>query len=67
MVDWMVEVMKSYKCSEETFFMAVRIMDHFLEKSKIVKEVHELHLIGVTCIFIACKFEEIYPMRLSIL
>ena len=29
------------------------------------QDVSELHLIGVTTIFIACKFEEIYPLRLQ--
>lgn len=66
MVDWMIEVMKSYKCSEETYFMAVRLLDTYLEKSKTRKEPNDLHLIGVTCIFIACKYEEIYPLRLKI-
>jgi hypothetical protein len=30
MVDWMIEVLASYKCTEQTFFLAVRIMDKFL-------------------------------------
>lgn len=34
MVDWIIEVVKSYKCSEDTFFMAVRIMDTFLERTE---------------------------------
>lgn len=25
-----------------------------------------MHLIGVTCMFIACKFEEIYPVKLQV-
>ncbi|KAL4488076.1 hypothetical protein ABPG72_009414 [Tetrahymena utriculariae] len=67
MVDWMIEVMKSYKCSEETYFMAVRVMDSFLEKCKQKKTPQDIHLIGVTCIFIASKYEEIYPLRLQII
>ncbi|KAL4469497.1 hypothetical protein ABPG74_004750 [Tetrahymena malaccensis] len=67
MVDWMIEVMKSYKCTEETYFMAVRIMDSFLEKCKQKKSPQDIHLIGVTCIFIASKYEEIYPLRLQII
>ncbi|EAR88519.2 amine-terminal domain cyclin (macronuclear) [Tetrahymena thermophila SB210] len=67
MVDWMIEVMKSYKCSEETYFMAVRIMDSFLEKCKQKKSPLDIHLIGVTCIFIASKYEEIYPLRIQII
>ena len=33
MVDWMVEVLTSYKCKDQTFFMAVRLMDTYLNKS----------------------------------
>ncbi|KRX09298.1 Cyclin-like protein [Pseudocohnilembus persalinus] len=52
MVDWMIEVLSSYKCSEQTFFMSVRIMDkYFAQSSKM---------------FIACKYEEIYPMKLQV-
>jgi hypothetical protein len=32
MVDWMVEVTSSYKCSDQTFFISTRIMDTFLWK-----------------------------------
>jgi hypothetical protein len=33
MVDWMIEVLSSYKCTEQTFFMAVRIMDMYFQKA----------------------------------
>jgi len=66
MVDWMVEVLGSYKCLDQTFFIAANLMDSFLEKTKNVQEVSDLHLLGVTCMFMASKYEEIYPLRLSI-
>jgi hypothetical protein len=40
MVDWMIEVLKSYKCSEESYFMSVRLMDLFLEKTKQYKYIY---------------------------
>ena len=72
MVDWMIEVLASYKCSEQTFFLAVRILDLYLYKTdkytiylfNRVLELSDLHLTGVTSMFIACKYEEIYPMKL---
>lgn len=33
MVDWMIEVLSSYKMSEETFFKSVKLMDQYLKKS----------------------------------
>lgn len=27
----------------------------------------DLHLVGVACIFIACKYEEIYPLKLRVI
>jgi hypothetical protein len=66
MIDWMVEVLSSYKCLDQTFFVAVNLMDLFLQKTKIPHEVSDLHLVGVTCMFMASKYEEIYPLRLSV-
>ncbi|CAD8067829.1 unnamed protein product [Paramecium sonneborni] len=66
MVDWMVEVLTSYKCKDQTFFMAVRLMDTFLHQTTKQHVPQDLHLIGVTCMFIASKFEEIYPVKLQI-
>lgn len=66
MVDWMVEVLTSYKCKDQTFFMSVRLMDQFLLKMQKQQAPQDLHLIGVTCMFIASKFEEIYPVKLQV-
>lgn len=66
MVDWMVEVLTSYKCTEQTFFMAVRLMDHYLMSEPKQLTPQDLHLLGVTAMFIACKYEEIYPMKLQV-
>ena len=33
MVDWMIEVLSSYKMNEDTFFRAIKIMDKFLYKT----------------------------------
>ena len=29
MVDWMVEVLTAFKCSDQTFFLAVSLMDRY--------------------------------------
>jgi len=66
MIDWMIEVLGSYKCSEQTFFIAIGLMDLFLERTNVTHEVSDLHLVGVTCMFMASKYEEIYPLRLKV-
>lgn len=67
MVDWIIEVMSSYKYSEVCFFTAVRIMDSFFMKTSASHRSSDLHLVGVACIFIACKYEEIYPLKLRVI
>jgi len=34
MVDWMVEVCTSFRCSDRTWFLAVELFDRFLIKSR---------------------------------
>lgn len=65
MVDWMVEVLSSYKMSEDTFFKAVQYLDKFLKRCLKRQDSKDLHLIGLVCMFIAAKQEDIYPFRLS--
>jgi len=66
MVDWMIEVFTNYKCEDSTFFIAVNIMDKYLKESEKTRVLQpgELHLIGVTSMFIASKYQDIYPLRL---
>lgn len=65
MVDWMVEVMTSFKCKDQTFFMAVSLMDRYLDKKIQRKVIGELHVIGVTAMFLASKYEDILPLRMN--
>lgn len=65
MLDWMLEVFYSFHCEQECFFLAVDIMDKFLEKVEEEQEPEDIHLLGVTCIFMASKFHEISPFSLS--
>jgi hypothetical protein len=66
MVDWMIEVFTNYKCEDSSFFIAVNIMDKYLKESEKTRVLQpgELHLIGVTSMFIASKYQDIYPLRL---
>lgn len=68
MIDWMVEVLTAFKCEDQTFFLAVNIMDRFFDqcnKNKQILELHDLHTTGVACMFIASKYQDIFPLLLK--
>jgi hypothetical protein len=64
MVDWMIEVLTNFKCRDLTLYLAVKIMDRFLKISP-TKQVSDLHIVGVTSMFMASKYEDIYPLRMQ--
>lgn len=57
MVDWMIEVLSSYKMSEESFFRSVALMDAYLKSEDKIQDTKDIHLIGVSAMFSAMKFE----------
>ncbi|KAF0289800.1 G2/mitotic-specific cyclin-A [Amphibalanus amphitrite] len=59
LVDWLVEVNDEYKLNSETLHLAVNYIDRFLSVMTVVRA--KLQLVGTTALFIASKFEEIYP------
>ena len=65
MVDWMVEVCTSFKCSVRTYFLAVKLFDNYFRKQqgRKVIENSEVHGIGVCAMYLASKFEDIYPLH----
>ncbi|KAG0135410.1 cyclin-like protein [Tuber indicum] len=58
LVDWLIEVHTRFRLLPETLFLAVNIVDRFLS-AKIV-ELDKLQLVGVTAMFIAAKYEEVF-------
>lgn len=67
MIDWMIEVLCSYKCTDMTFFVAVNYMDMYFQRTNIKHELNDLHLIGVSSMYVATKYEEISPLRISVM
>jgi transcription initiation factor TFIIIB Brf1 subunit/transcription initiation factor TFIIB len=59
LVDWLVEVHLKFKLIPESLYLTVNLIDRYLEKQKVNRQ--QLQLVGVTCMLIACKYEEIYP------
>lgn len=67
MVDWMQEVFFAYKSLDSTFYLAVNLMDRYLyaKKGKVFNK--DIHLIGICCIFLASKIEDVLPLSLEIM
>ena len=59
LLDWLVEVHLKYKLVPETLYITTNIIDRYLSKKDIKRT--KLQLVGVTSMFIASKYEDIYP------
>ncbi len=68
MVDWMIEVLANYRCEDHAFFIALNLMDRYLKAVENEKTLQpaDLHLLGVTTMFMASKYQDIYPLRLKV-
>ncbi|NXG74218.1 CCNB1 protein, partial [Baryphthengus martii] len=56
LVDWLVQIQLKFKLQLETLYMAVTIIDRFLQDNAVSKTM--LQLVGVTAMFIASKYKE---------
>jgi hypothetical protein len=63
LVDWLVEVHMKLSLSHNTLFLSVQLMDIYLSKIQIQR--NQFQLLGVTCLFIASKYEDIDPPTLQ--
>ena len=57
LVDWLVEVQENFVLYHETLYLAVKLVDSFLQNNPTPKE--QLQLVGATALLIACKIEVI--------
>mmetsp|Transcript_8785 Transcript_8785/g.18006 ORF Transcript_8785/g.18006 Transcript_8785/m.18006 type:complete len:358 (-) Transcript_8785:99-1172(-) len=62
LVDWLVEVHLKFKLVPETLYLCINLIDRFLKDREVSRQ--KLQLVGVTCLLIASKYEEIYPPEL---
>ncbi|XP_052310192.1 cyclin-A2-2 isoform X2 [Populus trichocarpa] len=63
LIDWLVEVSEEYTLVPDTLYLTVNLIDRFLSQNYIEKQ--RLQLLGVTCMLIASKYEEIIPPRVE--
>lgn len=64
MVDWMVEVLTTFKNSDQTFFIAISLMDRYFKNTTKQLPSSDLHLVGIVSMFTASKYEDIIPLMM---
>lgn len=57
LADWMVEVQENFELNHETLYLAVKLVDIYLDRTEDTVEKDDLQLIASTAIFIAAKFD----------
>ncbi|KAJ1411007.1 Cyclin-like [Sesbania bispinosa] len=63
LIDWLVEVSEEYNLVPDTLYLTVNLIDRFLSTSLVQKQ--RLQLVGVTCMLVASKYEEICAPRVE--
>lgn len=63
LIDWIVDVHAKFKMTPQTFFLSVNLIDRFLETFNCPR--NQLQLVGIASLFLASKYEEIYPPELK--
>jgi cyclin A len=63
LVDWLVEVAEEYRLCADTLYLTVNYIDRFLSVYPVQRS--QLQLVGVACMWVAAKYEEIYPPNVS--
>ncbi|NXU77894.1 CCNB1 protein, partial [Oreotrochilus melanogaster] len=59
LVDWLVQIQIKFKLQLETLYMAVGILDRYLQDNNVSSKMFQL--VGVAALFIASKYEEVHP------
>eukprot|EP01016_Furgasonia_blochmanni_P045574 TRINITY_DN6448_c0_g1_i16.p1 TRINITY_DN6448_c0_g1~~TRINITY_DN6448_c0_g1_i16.p1 ORF type:complete len:592 (-),score=159.20 TRINITY_DN6448_c0_g1_i16:147-1862(-) len=68
MLDWMMEVFGNYPSTTTnyTYFLSMHLLDMFCKKCKSRRlRDSDVHLLGVVCMFMASKYEDVYHITLN--
>lgn len=63
LIDWLVEVAEEYKLVADTLYLTCSFIDRFLSTRTVTRG--RLQLLGVSCMLIASKYEEIYAPQVD--
>ncbi len=63
LINWLLSIHAKLKLKPQTFFIAVQLLDKYCLKKEVERK--NFQKIGIACLYIAAKFEEIFPPKLS--
>jgi cyclin B len=63
LVDWLISVHQQLRLKQNTLFLTINIIDRYISLKEILRT--KFQLLGVTAMFIACKYEEIACPHIS--
>jgi hypothetical protein len=67
MIDWIVEVFTHFQASFSfsTFFRTILVLDQFLKYTSLPVANEDVHLVGLTSMYIASKYEDMFHIRIK--
>ena len=63
LIDWIISLQNQVFMKKNTLFLTINLIDRYLSKKSIHRT--KFQLLGVTSLFIACKYEEIYTKNIN--
>eukprot|EP00270_Netrium_digitus_P007712 TRINITY_DN2265_c0_g1_i2.p1 TRINITY_DN2265_c0_g1~~TRINITY_DN2265_c0_g1_i2.p1 ORF type:complete len:470 (-),score=69.38 TRINITY_DN2265_c0_g1_i2:801-2210(-) len=63
LIDWLVEVAEEYRLVPDTLYLTCAYIDRYLSSNPVLRS--RLQLLGVSCMLIAAKYEEIYAPQVE--
>ncbi|KAK6933445.1 Cyclin, N-terminal [Dillenia turbinata] len=63
LVDWLIEAHNKFDLLKEMLYLTINIVDRYFSMKMVRRR--ELQLVGMSCILIASKYEEIWPLELE--
>ncbi|CAD8091551.1 unnamed protein product [Paramecium primaurelia] len=63
-LNWLIEITHAYQMNCSTFFIACSILDEFQKKTQNITR-YNLHLTGISCIYLASKFNDVKPLKID--
>jgi len=61
LIDWLIDVHNQFKLLQETLYLAIFLLDRFMQLDGVHIKRSRYQLVGVTALFTASKIEEMYP------